>query len=204
MKHLTIIITVLFFLVTGEAVAQQGRGNARQEREENRERAQGRIQGIDTTMKAVGDSVAAMGRGRRMGDQAREEATRQREQPPGRAGRDTLKAESREGAAEEGRALGRNKGDLSGRELGQAVAAQARMQSAEEKIGEVESKSSEGRMKIAEARQKLEEKKNRNEMTEEQYLAKKAELDAIEKEMERIEAESVKQKDKIQKAKGKK
>jgi len=95
----------------------------------------------------------------------------------------------------EGHAYGRNKGDLEGKEFGQARAEQAKMEQHKKEfelgnsVMEGEAKVKESREKINAAREKLEADRKAKKISESQYKEKKEKIDKAEKAVNDLEME---------------
>jgi colicin import membrane protein len=187
-----IIVLAGILALTSSTYAQNPRSQQGGRGEEQREAARQRVDERTQERDVRGNQPPGQSQQQRGQRDAEEQTT-----PPGqqRAAQARERAGQNEQRTEpQGHAYGRNKGDLQGRDFGQARAAAARsIQEKKAVTREVASEVEEGvrrtTTKIEEARENTENRRRRGEISSEEYERRMRRIDEIERETKRIEEE---------------
>ena len=183
-RNISLALTIGLSVLTADmALAQQGKGNKKSEvaEEEHASKQHGKS-----------DKAKEKESGNRPTD-PRARAEERRAEAKAKAQQQGNKAEEKEAKGNNGNAYGKNKGELSGREFGQARAAAAQLnnQEKQEKLSKVvtegDAKVTEARGRVARALEELERNRKARSISDAEYNERKARITRAEQAIQVLE-----------------
>ncbi|WP_162427832.1 hypothetical protein [Pontibacter pudoricolor] len=184
-RHISLALTIgISVLTTDLALAQQGKGHKKEEEQTTQQKGR-----ADQDKEKEHSNRPANPRERAAKRRAEAKANAQHN----KAEEKSAKGNNGKDKANNGNAYGKNKGELSGREFGQARAAAARLSNEEkqEKLNKVvtegDEKVTEARGRVARALEELERNRKANTISDAEYNERKAKITRVEKAIQVLE-----------------